>query len=97
VPTWHTKIFGYFYHSNFHYLEKKTFFGHLLTIKDLQKICARLRGVGYYYLCDEFIGPFYAGHTDCLGGTINFHGLCPPGTQDLFDKIRVVQESMDTP
>jgi hypothetical protein len=34
VLTWHTKISDYFCHSNFHFLEK-TYFGHLLTIKDL--------------------------------------------------------------
>jgi hypothetical protein len=41
------------------------------------------------HICVEFTGLFYAGHTDYLGGTVNFQGLCPPGTQNHFDKIRV--------
>jgi hypothetical protein len=49
VPTWHTKDSAYFCHSKFYSFEKICF-AHLLTIEDLQKICACLRGVGLLHM-----------------------------------------------
>jgi hypothetical protein len=49
------------------------------------------------YIFDEFTGPFYAGDTDCLVGTVNFQGLCPPGTQDHFVKIGFICGSRSVP
>jgi hypothetical protein len=66
VPPWHTKNSDYFCHSNLHSLEK-TYFGHLLIIKNLQNICACMRGGAFCYIYNKSTGPFYARHTDCLG------------------------------
>jgi hypothetical protein len=44
------------------------------------------------YICDENKGLIYAGHTDCLGGTVNLQRLCPLGKEDHLDKIRVAED-----
>jgi hypothetical protein len=60
VPTWHTKNSDYFCLSNFHSLEK-TYFCHLLTIKDLQNMCACLRGDKFVTYVMNLQGPFTPG------------------------------------
>jgi hypothetical protein len=64
------------------------------NLKDLKICVCRVTegGRGVNYICENFTGsrPFCARLGYCLASTGNFQGLCPEGTQDNFDKIRVV-------